>query len=572
MVAPPTPAGVKHRQIPNGLLRGTRSPGPWQPSLEVAGNVCLDSVADGRDGPGQSHRPGGVVAGNGPYYVALPADKLVLVPGARSSTRYTVGRETENSSANSAIVCFPASQGSQTFDTRDQARDFKHDLLARLARGSWVDPRLGKQAFEAWAREWWEVWSTDPDRSSPTTLQATEGRLRRYLLPFFGQHQLRAITVSMVRRWQNELRGTVGHDTVMACRSVLNRILQAAEDDRRIDANPVRKVPAPRPPVDTDARLGHAKRRTYSPEEFGRLLAGARPFYRDHLLCLVGTGLRAGELLGLRAHRVDLTGRRLEVLEVRYEAGKFGRGYKNRPKSATSIRVVPLAGQVAAAVARQLPDGCPPSTLVFAGPGGGNGVPAGTRTALSRDNLHRAYHAAVARVADPVAILAYTPKRVLRVLRDAGTGQTSQVIRSRLPGRRPTLGTVHDALWQLEMAGLVTREDAGNGQPPCWSPTDPPRDRTLDHLNLRGPHDLRHTFSTWLEDAGIPARVIDELMGHAGGRRGGREGSAIGLRYRHTTPEMEARVVAAIEDRLAVALEMSDQQHGFAHGPSNTLL
>jgi hypothetical protein len=39
-----------------------------------------------------------------------------------------------------------ASQGSQTFDTRDQARDFKHDLLARLARGSWVDPRLGKQA------------------------------------------------------------------------------------------------------------------------------------------------------------------------------------------------------------------------------------------------------------------------------------------------------------------------------------------------------------------------------------------------------------------------------------------
>src|SRR5829696_4956138 len=141
-----------------------------------------------------------------------------------------------------------ASQGSQTFDTRDQARDFKHDLLARLARGSWVDPRLGKQTFETWAREWWELWSADPDRS-PATLQATEGRLRRYVLPFFGQRQLRAITVSIVRRWQNELRDTVGHDTVMACRSVLNRILQAAEDDRRIDANPVRKVPAPKPPV-----------------------------------------------------------------------------------------------------------------------------------------------------------------------------------------------------------------------------------------------------------------------------------------------------------------------------------
>jgi integrase len=450
-----------------------------------------------------------------------------------------------------------ASQGSQTFDTRDAARDFKHDLLARLARGRWVDPRLGKQTFETWAREWWELWSADPDRS-PATLQATEGRLRRYLLPFFGQRQLRAITVSLVRRWQNELRSQVGHDTALACRSLLNRILQAAEDDRRIDANPVPKVPAPKPPVDADARLGRVKRRSYTPEEFGRLLAGARPAYRDHLICLVGTGLRAGELLGLRAHRVDLAARRLEVVEVRYEAGRFGRGYKDRPKSATSIRVVPLASQVADAIARQLPQECPPDTLVFAGPGGGNGVPAGTRTPLSRDNLRRAYHTAVARVADPTATLAYTPRRVLRALREAGPDQTSDAIRSRLPGRRPTLGTIHDALWQLETAGLAARHDTDHGQP-RWSATDPPRDHALDDLNLRGPHDLRHTYSTWLEDAGIPSRVIDEFMGHAGGHRDGRGSSAIGLRYRHTTQEMEARMVAAIEQRLAVALQAASE-------------
>ena len=356
----------------------------------------------------------------------------------------------------------------------------------------------------------------------------------------------------MVRRWQNELRGRVGHDTVMACRSLLNRILQAAEDDRRIDANPVRKVPAPRPPVDTAARLGRAKRRSYTPEEFGRLLAGSLPAYRDHLICLVGTGLRAGELLGLRAHRVDLASRRLEVVEVRYEAGRFGRGYKDRPKSPTSIRVVPLASQVVDAIARQLPEGCLPNTLVFTGPGGGNGAAAGARTPLTRDNLRRAYHTAVTRVADPTATLAYTPRRVLKALREAGPSQTSEAIRSRLPGRRPTLGTVHDALWQLETADLVAWEDANAGQP-RWLATDPPRDDSLDNLKLRGPHDLRHTFSTWLEDAGIPARVIDELMGHAGGHRGG-DGSAIGLRYRHTSPEMEARVVAAIEQRLVISL------------------
>jgi integrase len=114
---------------------------------------------------------------------------------------------------------------------------------------------------------------------------------------------------------------------------------------------------------------------------------------------------------------------------------------------------------VVESIRRQLPPDTDPEVLVFTGPGGGNGVPAGSRTMLSRYNFRRVYQRAVAR---------------------AG----------------------HD----------------------------------LAAVDPHGPHYLRHTFSTWLEDAGIPARVIDELMGHQRSHHGELEGgSRIGARYRHTT-------------------------------------
>ena len=55
-------------------------------------------------------------------------------------------------------------------------------------------------------------------------------------------------------------------------------------------------------------------------------------------------------------------------------------------------------------------------------------------------------------------------------------------------------------------------------------------------------------------------------MGHTSGRRtagnGGGEGSAIGRRYRHTTAEMRARMVAVVDARLAVTLEVAGKSLG----------
>jgi integrase len=271
----------------------------------------------------------------------------------------------------------------------------------------------------------------------------------------------------------------------MACRSILHRILQLAEDEGAIAANPVRKVAAPKRHADPEQLLGQASRRALTPQEAGRLLAGFPLYWWDHIITLLGTGLRFGELAGLRRRRVylDRATPVVQVVDTRYQAGRFGSGVKPRPKSDAGIRELPLAPQVVEAIRGQLPPGSDPDALVFAGPGRGNGVPAGTRTLLSRHNFRRLYRGA------------------------------------------------------MERAGA-----------------------DLAHLQLHGPNDLRHTFSTWLEDAGIPTRVIDELMGHAGGHRGGEEGgSRVGTRYRHTTPEMAVRVVEALAARLAVVLRIAEE-------------
>jgi hypothetical protein len=83
-------------------------------------------------------------------------------------------------------------------------------------------------------------------------------------------------------------------------------------------------------------------------------------------------------------------------------------------------------------------------------------------------------------------------------------------------------------------AGPVGRQRPAPQGRPAWPVAAARPARPAPHLR-----DL-------LEDAGIPARVIDELMEHAGGQRGkgapSHDGSLIGTRYRWTTPEMEARM------------------------------
>jgi len=393
------------------------------------------------------------------------------------------------------------SQGGKTVGTKDEALLLAAEKRLELARSTWTTQQKGKRPFGEWGDTWWDLWSSNPDLS-PNTIETTRIQYRKHVRPFFERQQIRSISPTFVRRWQNRLQATTGWQTVMASRSILFRVLELAEDEGAIPTNPVRKVPAPKRPIDPEVILGTAKRRAPTPEEAGILLAFFPDFWWDHVITLLGTGMRFGELAGLRRRRVDRLRRCVQVVATRYQAGQAGSGFKNRPKSEAGIRELPLPHHVHDAIGRRLPPDTDPEDLVFTGPGGGSGrgvggkpgpgVPRGTRTVLSRHNFRRVYQRAVHR--------------------------------ARQAAENPAL-----------------------------------KHLSLGHLDLQGPHDLRHAYSTWLEEEGIPVRVIDELMGHSTTRRPG-GGAAIGRVYRETTPEMAARVVGALERRLDVVLSLAIEQ------------
>ena len=234
---------------------------------------------------------------------------------------------------------------SRSFARESDAKRWLTSEEAAKLQGTWADPNQGRRRFNDWADEWWAVWSADPGRS-PKTLEAAESHLRLHIRSHFGTRQLRTITVHTVQQWQNELAAKASYNLTMACRSLLNRILQAATDNRLIPFNPVAKVRPPKRPVDPEVIFGRVRPRTYSPEEFGQFLAACPGFYRDHFLTQVATGLRSGELLGLRQSRVDLARRRIEVIDVRYDAGRYGSGYKNRPKATRASALCPLPNRL----------------------------------------------------------------------------------------------------------------------------------------------------------------------------------------------------------------------------------
>lgn len=172
-----------------------------------------------------------------------------------------------------------------------------------------------------------------------------ESDLRNHISPFFGSTPLDRITAEDIERYIAVKRRTLAVKTVRNHVGTMHSVFQLALRQGWCHHNPVKL--ADRPVVKkTETRI-----RFLTQPEVDALVAGEYPddtfgsIEPALYLTAAMTGLRQGELLGLRWRDVDFDARRVRVVSP-YVRGEFG-----DPKSEGSGRSVPMAQRVTDALA-----------------------------------------------------------------------------------------------------------------------------------------------------------------------------------------------------------------------------
>jgi integrase len=240
---------------------------------------------------------------------------------------------------------------SQTFTTKTEARAFKAQVETDLHRGQHVDPRQGRVSVRVYS----DLWLTST-RRAPGTVDAYRYHLAR-ILPLIGDRQIGQVRAIHLREVLTHLeRRGLAQSTVATAWGVLSSMFRAAVRDQVIPVSPCEGITVS-PPARAEVKVLTA-------DQLGGLLdaAGWRkgrdvPLVADRVMLLtaVGTGLRQGELFGLRAPRVELLRRVLSV-EEQVTTGK-GRppALTSTLKTATSRRRVPLPDELIDVLSAYLP-------------------------------------------------------------------------------------------------------------------------------------------------------------------------------------------------------------------------
>ncbi|SDL29182.1 tyrosine-type recombinase/integrase [Streptomyces indicus] len=228
-------------------------------------------------------------------------------------------------------------------NAKKKAEGFLDNVRDQVRTGTFVDLDRGQIIVNDWYAKWWPA-----QRVGDTTRVRNEGAWANHVQPHFGTWPLVSIGYLDVEEWIVKLGKVTGVPTITKAFQLLDRMMTAAVRDRRIAHNPCDGVKLPRArPKHPDDQMPP----TY--DQLAAIRAHIPEFYHPLLIVAEETGLRWGELTGLRRCWVNFKDGSIQVRETVIEiSGNHKR--KAYPKSAAGCRTVPLSDRAAHAMKAHL--------------------------------------------------------------------------------------------------------------------------------------------------------------------------------------------------------------------------
>lgn len=253
-----------------------------------------------------------------------------------------------------------------TFVSKADAEQALAKAIADQGRGQWVRPDAGSVLLDEYARQWLASrLGRNGTPLRPRVRELYEGELRLHILPSLGRIPVGRLRPAKVRAWYAALleRGP-GASTVAKCYRLLRAILNTAVDDGLLASNPcsIRGAGAEK----------SAERKLPTLEQVFELADSVKPRYHALVLAAAFSGLRRGELFGLRREQVNIDLGTVTVEQQRQQLSS-GAHIVGPPKSDAGVRTVALPLEVFAVLQAHLDQFVEPasSAWVFTGEKGG---------------------------------------------------------------------------------------------------------------------------------------------------------------------------------------------------------
>ncbi len=226
-----------------------------------------------------------------------------------------------------------------TFATKTGAQRWLSATETDMARGDWQDPRLGNMAYAEWVDRWLAI--KEP-KLAPSTIELYRYLLCRHVVVCFGETPVGRITAVEVQAWLAELhRGDLSPNTVAKAYRVLKGTLDGAVEVGLIKQSPCTLKGAG---TERDGEMQIA-----TPEQVAALAQAVGPRWEAIVFVAAYSGLRWGELAGLRRCDIDTEADTLTVARKLSEVNgtlSFG-----PPKTAAGLRTVGIPSFVAQSLA-----------------------------------------------------------------------------------------------------------------------------------------------------------------------------------------------------------------------------